>query len=116
MDSLEITISAVDGERAVEFWCDALGYRVAYRRDRYHVLEPRGGAGPRVVIQTVDAAAAVPGNVHLDLRVDHPEDTVARLVARGARVQGEVTEAGRTWTVLLDPEGNELCVCPARSA
>ncbi|NIB31850.1 hypothetical protein HBB16_09070 [Pseudonocardia sp. MCCB 268] len=41
--------------------------------------------------------------------MDHPENTVARLVARGAR-RGAVTEAGRTWTVLLDPRATSLCV------
>lgn len=113
MDSLEITLDARDGERAADFWCAALGYRIRYRRDRYLVLAPVAGSGPQLVVQTVDTPAG-PGNLHLDLRVDQREETVARLVARGARVRHEITEAGRTWTVMLDPEGNEFCVCPAR--
>jgi len=28
VDSIEITINTVDRERAVEFWCAALGYRL----------------------------------------------------------------------------------------
>ena len=115
MDSLEITINAVDGERAAGFWCEALGYRLRYRRERYLVLEPVTGTGPQVIVQTVDAAPAGGAGMHLDLRVDRREETVARLVARGAHAQREVTEAGRTWTVMVDPEGNEFCVCPART-
>ena len=114
MDSLEITINAADGELAAEFWCAALDYRIRYRRGRYLVLGPAEGTGPQLVVQTVDAGTG-PGGVHLDLRVDRREETVARLTARGARVQHEITEAGRTWTVMLDPDGNEFCVCPARA-
>ena len=114
MDSLEITINAADGERAAEFWCAALDYRIRYRRAPYLVLGPAEDPGPQLVIQTVGTGGG-PGGVHLDLRVDRREETVARLAARGAQVQHEVTEAGRTWTVLLDPEGNQFCVCPARA-
>jgi hypothetical protein len=35
---------------------------------------------------------------------------VARLVDLGATSVAERDEQGYRWTVLLDPEGNELCV------
>lgn len=115
MRTLEITFMTGDGPRAAAFWCDALGYRVLYHRDRYHVLGPSDGHGPRVVVQTVAGHRPAPGSVHLDLRVDSPEETVSRLLTLGARVEEHVADEVRTWTVMRDPDGNLFCVCPARS-
>lgn len=112
--SLEITLSTVEPERLAAFWAQALGYRVLYRRDPYIVLGPAEGAGSRLVVQSVDSTMPV-GGLHLDLRVEHPERTVARLVEQGAQVRRRVVDAGREWTVMTDPDGNEFCVCPARS-
>lgn len=115
MRTLEVTLTTADGPRAAAFWCEALGYRLRYRRDRYHVLGPPDGAdGPQVVVQAVEGYRAEPGAVHLDLRVDDPDDTVRRLVALGARVDEHVVDGDRAWTVLRDPDGNPFCVCPAR--
>ena len=115
MWSLEVTLTTADGPRAAAFWGEALGYRLRYRRDRYHVLGPPEGVdGPQAVVQEVPGYRPEPGAVHLDLRVDDPEDTVRRLVELGARVEGRVADEARAWTVLRDPDGNPFCVCPAR--
>jgi hypothetical protein len=37
-------------------------------------------------------------------------EEVERLTALGATVVGRVDEGGSFWTVMRDPEGNELCV------
>lgn len=115
MRTLEITITTADGQRAAAFWCEALGYRLLYRRDRYHVLGPADGDGPQVVIQAVDGHRPSPGSVHLDLRVDRPAETVGRMEAHGAQVVEHVADGTREWTVMRDPDGNLFCVCPARS-
>lgn len=114
MRTLEITFTTNDGPRTAAFWCDALDYRVLYHRDRYHVLGPADGHGPRMVVQAVDGHRSSPGSVHLDLRVDRPEETVRRLRTLGARVEEHVAHEVRAWTVMRDPDGNLFCVCPAR--
>ena len=50
--------------------------------------------------------------VHLDLVVDDIEAESTRWVALGAtRVSAEpVCEHGGCWIVMLDPEGNEICL------
>ena len=114
MESIEITINTLDRDRAVEFWCAALGYRLRYHRGSYAVLAPSTGAGPQVVVQAVDPASVGAGGVHFDLRVADPAATVARLLELGARRRADVEDAGRRWTVLTDPDGNPFCVCPSR--
>lgn len=118
--SLEITVDAVDAERAALFWAAALGYRVLYRRPPYVVLGPEpDGAGPRVLVQHVPELppADAGQRVHLDLRVPEPDREVERLVGLGAAVQREVDErdrGGSRWWVLADPGGTLFCVCPRR--
>lgn len=114
MQSLEITLDAVDVEGIASFWSAALGCGYLYRRDPYIVLGATDDAGPRVVIQRVPRRPATGGSVHLDLRVDSVQQEVDRLAALGARVVHEVEEAGKRWTVMIDPEGARFCVCPAR--
>ena len=49
--------------------------------------------------------------MHLDLRADRVDGGRGRTPGRlGATVVGRVDEEGSFWTVMQDPEGNELCV------
>ncbi len=123
--SLEVVIDAVDAEAVASFWSQALPAEVLYRRPPYVVLGLENGT--RILIQQVAEGAerdapgslAVPGGVHIDLRVDEPAVTVERLVALGARVLRRVDErhrGGSAWTTLLDPWGTPFCVAPARES
>ena len=48
--------------------------------------------------------------MHVDLATKSPEDEIERLVALGA-TRIEYREGnGSSWTVMLDPEGNEFCI------
>lgn len=114
LDTLELTIDAVDVEKAADFWSAALGYSVLYHRAPYVVLGPTNEGGPRLVVQQVEQRNEGKSPVHLDLRVRAPSREVERLVALGARVERVVEEAGKQWTVMTDPEGIVFCVCPAR--
>ncbi len=114
LESLEITIDAVDVEAAERFWSEALGYDRLYERAPYVVLGPPVGAGPRVLIQKVGSMPAGKSSVHLDLRVQDPAAEVLRLEVLGAKVDRIVAEAGTAWTVMVDPGGIPFCVCPAR--
>jgi hypothetical protein len=61
--------------------------------------------------ERVPEAKTAKNRVHLDL-VDPDPAAVARLVSLGASVvaEHELPGAGHSWTVMLDPEGNEFCV------
>ncbi len=49
--------------------------------------------------------------VHVDLASKDPEAEITRLVELGAsRVQYREGGLGNSWTVTLDPEGNEFCI------
>jgi hypothetical protein len=87
------------------------------------IVDPDGG-GPRIYFQRVpESKAGKKNRLHLDLGYsDGPSSSVAerrpveraaveRLVALGATEVGEVEEMGGVWVVMLDPEGNEFCVC-----
>ncbi len=114
MFSLEVTLDYHDAEAAAAFWQEALGYERRYSRPPYVVIGPPAGApGATVVLQQVPQSPEGT-RAHLDLRVDDPEATVARLEALGASVVGTVDEGWTGWTVMADPWGTPLCVCPAR--
>jgi predicted enzyme related to lactoylglutathione lyase len=116
--TVEVTIDAVDGSAAADFWCAALDYEVRYHRPPYRALGPKGGAnGFVLIVQEVPSHSAGKARVHLDLRVDDPAAEVRRLESLGATVEGYVDErisGGSGWWVLRDPESTHFCVCPAR--
>lgn len=116
--TLEVTIDAVDAEPVADWWAEALGYRRLYERPPYVVLAPAAGdARPRLIVQQVEAVTADKTPVHLDLRVDEPDDVVERMKDRGATVEWVIDEADDgfiRWTTMKDPWGMLFCVCPAR--
>ncbi|PZF84433.1 VOC family protein [Jiangella anatolica] len=65
-----------------------------------------GGPGPTLFFQQVPEPKTVKNRVHLDVEAADRAAEVDRLVALGASVHS----VQKTWTVLLDPEGNEFCV------
>jgi hypothetical protein len=98
--------------RLAAFWADALGFELHPESDpEGAAVEGPSGTTDRLYFQPVPEAKAVKNRVHIDLR---PSGSMAaeveRLIGLGATVQGRVEEEGSFWTVMLDPEGNELCV------
>ena len=71
------------------------------------IVEPSPGVGPRFIFQAVPEGKQVKNRVHLDLRCGDIAAEVARLITYGASVHA--TYDG--WSTMLDPEGNEFCVC-----
>jgi predicted enzyme related to lactoylglutathione lyase len=117
--STEITIDAVDVERAVAFWQAALGYSARRDRPPFTVLVPGVGDGrPAVLIQRVDGPVPAGQRVHFDLRVDDVDAEVERLTGLGATVRWVVDETdrgGSRWITMADPQGVLFCVATARS-
>lgn len=68
------------------------------------------GPGPVLFFQEVPQKKACKNRLHLDIEADDRSSEVGRLVSLGATVHEEFD----TWTVLLDPEGNEFCVADPR--
>ena len=105
-----VTFDCADVMAQARFWEAALDWKLVPGS------EPDGaaiedGSGGRLYFQPVPEAKVAKNRVHIDLR---PSGSMAaeveRLTGLGATVQGRVDEEGSFWTVMLDPEGNELCV------
>jgi hypothetical protein len=109
------------------FWAEALGYHVRpYTDDDIEALRRAGidrveddpnvavdgpVAEPTLWFTKVPEGKVAKNRVHLDLMPDTTmAEEVARLVSLGATVLREHDEDGVRWTVMIDPEGNELCV------
>jgi predicted enzyme related to lactoylglutathione lyase len=107
-----VTLDCADVMRVARFWAEALGWNLdpESEPDGALVRDPSGTTG-RLYFQPVPEPKVAKNRVHIDLR---PSDSMAaeveRLQGLGATIQGRVDEEGSFWTVMQDPEGNELCV------
>ena len=95
----DLCLDAADAVRVATFWAAVLGHEVEVFDDGDAAV--RGPNFPTLWVDAVPEPKVVKNRVHLDLLV--PD--VAALVQLGATI---VAEHDR-WTVLSDPEGNELC-------
>ena len=111
---LDLVLDCSDPEKLMEFWRQALDYRVYYSDASFAVLVPDddGNASP-LVLQQVPEPKPGKNRMHLDIVTDEIEPEVDRLRALGAhRLHDGVQSLGETrWVTLADPEGNEFCVC-----
>jgi predicted enzyme related to lactoylglutathione lyase len=110
---LSLVIDCVDPEALASFWAGALGYVVVGAEGNYVALVPDGRPGPNLLLQRVAEEKTTKNRVHLDIKVPDVEGLVERLEGLGARraEDGVRSELGATWVVMLDPAGNEFCVC-----
>ena len=106
-----VNVQAMD--RAVSFWCAALGYRrreVTTDPEFTMLVDPRKKHLP-LSLQKADGAPEEPVRLHLDLYTDEQARHVERLVGLGAtRVEDWPYPADADFVVLRDPDGNEFCV------
>jgi catechol 2,3-dioxygenase-like lactoylglutathione lyase family enzyme len=125
-----IVFDCSDAAPLARFWAAALGWSVApYDEDELErlaskgvydpeddpsvMVEPPAGSDhlPVLFFTEVPEEKAAKNRVHLDLAAEGAlEDEVERLEQLGAHVRNWAEEEGRTWCVMLDPEGNEFCV------
>jgi predicted enzyme related to lactoylglutathione lyase len=113
--SIGLVLDCSDPERLAEFWALALGYGNLGTFGSYVALVPHGRSGPKLLLQRVDEPKAVKNRMHVDIAVPDIHAEAARLVALGATRASEqaLTEHGTSWLLMMDPEGNEFCVCDA---
>jgi glyoxalase superfamily protein len=101
----DLCLDAADPSVAASFWGTVLGLEASIQDSGDAVL--RGSSpGQTIWVNRVPEPKSVKNRVHLDL-VGPPLDTWLDL---GASVLQKVTYDHVSWTVLADPEGNELCV------
>ena len=116
----EIVVDALDPPALARFWASVLD---DYAVRPYHAadladLASRGltpetdpsvaldGSGPTIFFQLTRQGKVGRNRIHLDLHCDSRNAEVARLERLGASVR----DVHATYTVMLDPEGNEFCV------
>ena len=108
---LNITFDAADPRRLAAFWSAATGYSTVTEGDDVVALEAPDRRGVRrMLFFRVPEPKVAKNRVHLDLAAKDPAAEVARLEALGATRVEHRQGNGTSWTVMLDPEGNEFCV------
>ena len=110
---LDVVLDCAEPERLMEFWRQALGYRVYYSDGSIAVLVPDEGSASPLVLQKVPEPRFGKNRMHLDIVADDIETEIKRLQDLGARrLHDDVRSLGETrWVTLTDPEDNEFCVC-----
>ena len=107
-----VTFDCENPARVAEFWGAALGYTVQNFSEDFAQASHPEGTRPNLLFIKVTEPRTVKNRVHMDLGADNREGEIQRLIGLGA-TRGEshsMPEYAITWTVLQDPEGNELCV------
>jgi predicted enzyme related to lactoylglutathione lyase len=112
-----ITVDAGDPARLARFYSAVLDLPVADEGDDYAQLAPFvAGGGPSLLFLQVPDVKGGKNRLHLDLRVDDVPAATRRCEDLGATRVTEGPLAGPfQWQVMLDPEGNEFCLCPPMS-
>jgi predicted enzyme related to lactoylglutathione lyase len=111
--TIGLVLDCADPIRLAAFWSAALGYDSVGEAGAYVALLPHGRPGPKLLLQRVPEPKKVKNRVHLDIETGDIEAEATRLEALGARraAAEQLHEHGSNWLLMLDPEGNEFCVC-----
>lgn len=110
--NVDIVIDCRDPEMLADFWAGALGYRKAAAADTYVLLLAPTPEFPPVVLQRVPEPKAGKARIHFDIRADDVEAEAQRLEGMGGKRIDLGQPADAAWICMVDPEGNEFCVCP----
>ena len=110
-----IVVRCVRFDELLEFWQAALGYVPRYPpQDGWVVLTDPTGAGPNVSLDQVAEDDLPPlgelSRVHLDLYTTDQEAEVERLLRLGATRYEREYGPEHDFVVLVDPDGNRVCV------
>ena len=107
-----LTVDCADPHRLAGFWSALLGVAVKEVGADYAELASIGAEGPSLLFLQVPEAKAGKNRLHLDLEVGDVAAAVEEALTLGAtRAEGALAGPFH-WVVMLDPEGNEFCLCP----
>ena len=107
-----VVFDAHDHVALARFWSDALGWPSEQTEEDTSYVRSEDKRVPRLEFVPSSEPKVAKNRLHLDLSTtsdDHYDATVERLLGLGAR-HADIGQGDITWTVLADPEGNELCV------
>ncbi len=107
----DIVIDCNDPVAAADFWCAALGYRVAGRNATTVAVAGDSAAPTLLFIKSTDTKAHK-NRIHFDVcptTGTTRDEEVARLEQLGA-TRIETGDPNQSWAVMADPDGNEFCV------
>jgi 4a-hydroxytetrahydrobiopterin dehydratase len=109
VQALELAIDTVDAQAIKPFWKAVLAYVDAPGADDA-IVDP-AGQQPSIWFQDMEPPRLDRNRIHFDITVAHDEADarVRAAIAAGGRLVSE--EAARSFWVLADAEGNEICVC-----
>lgn len=105
----QVGIDVSDLGRAEAFYSALLGVKRFAAHDNYLNFEPLPD-GLTVYLQKVPEEKTSKTRVHLDVTVKDMEGSLARVERLGGKRLGSFLEDGEGWTVVADPDGNELCL------
>lgn len=112
VEMLEIAIDAIDIPAILPFWRAVLGYadEVGRGGPPGAIVDPAGQL-PAVWFQQMDVPRPQRNRIHLDITVAHDEaePRVRAALAAGGRLVNDAY--AKSFWVLADAEGNEVCVC-----
>jgi 4a-hydroxytetrahydrobiopterin dehydratase len=106
--SFEVAIDANDPQRLRRFWKAALGYVEQTTPEGAVDLVDPAGRRPTIWFQQVPEPKTVKNRLHLDLHITAAER--AALTQQLTALGGAVIQEHPRFTVMADPEGNELCL------
>jgi predicted enzyme related to lactoylglutathione lyase len=107
-----ITVDCADPHRLGGFWSALLGVAVVEVGEDYAELAKLSEDGPNLLFIQVPESKEGKNRLHLDLVVTDVKSAVDSAMDLGARrAEGELAGPFQ-WSVMLDPEGNEFCLCP----
>jgi 4a-hydroxytetrahydrobiopterin dehydratase len=109
---LEMAIDALDIPAIRPFWKAVMAYADEPGRSGPEdaIVDP-AGQGPAIWFQQMDAARPQRNRVHFDITVAHDEAEARVRAALGAGGRLVDDSFARSFWVLADAEGNEVCVC-----
>jgi predicted enzyme related to lactoylglutathione lyase len=106
-----VTFDCADPRRLSAFWSEVTGYLPLTQRDDFAALAAPDERGVRgILFWQVPEPRTAKSRMHVDLASREPQDEIGRLVGMGATMVERREGHGASWTVMLDPEGNEFCI------
>ena len=106
-----VTFDCVNPCHLSEFWSEVTGYEPVTVRDDFVALAAPDKRGVRgILFWQVPEPKTAKSRMHVDLASKDPQDEIERLIGLGAQKVDYREGNGTSWTVMLDPEGNEFCI------
>ncbi|MGC5016496.1 VOC family protein [Streptosporangium sp. DT93] len=113
-----VTFDCIRPYEVASFWSDATGMKFHPETDKddddEFLLQ---GDRAELLFVTVPEGKTIKNRIHLDVTASPGstrEEEVERLLGLGATVLSDLRNPdGSGWVTMLDPEGNEFCVCRA---